>query len=350
MSGVAEAILRAQAPPGVMRNAARGALSLPPADMLKVLVHLASQPAWSAEASATLANFDESSLRQVLSSPEAPVTALRYFSDPAHARAELVGALAQNNAVPIATLARLAESCAANIAEVLLANVRVQSSPEVLSAMSHNPQLAAELLQKINEFLAGAPAEAAEASPYSSSSVETSEYELQHAAEIAAAEGIPFSLTDSQQQDLADIADDDGRLTMLQKIAAMKVGERIKLALLGTRDERFVLIRDTNKVVAMAVLESPKVGETEMETYAAMKNVQEDVLRTIARNRRFMKHYAVIRALANNPRTPIDVGIPLLPHLTPLDLQHLARNKNVSDSLRKLALKLFKTKSEGRSG
>jgi hypothetical protein len=96
------------------------------------------------------------------------------------------------------------------------------------------------------------------------------------------------------------------------------------------------------------VLESPKVGESEMETFAAMKNVQEDVLRAIARNRRFMKHYAVVRALANNPRTPTDVGMPLLNHLMVLDLQNLSRNKNISDTLRKLAQKIMQTKTEGR--
>jgi hypothetical protein len=61
-----------------------------------------------------------------------------------------------------------------------------------------------------------------------------------------------------------------------------------------------------------------------------------------------MKHYAVVRALVNNPRTPLDISIGLLGHLTNLDLQHLSRNKNVSDTVRKLAAKLFRTKSSGR--
>ena len=181
---------------------------------------------------------------------------------------------------------------------------------------------------------------------------QTSEYEQQHAAEIAAAANDSFELVAAGQEELAELTDADQekgeRLTVLQRIAAMKVGDRIKVALLGTRDERSILIRDTNKIVAMAVLESPKVGESEMEAFAAMRNVQEDVLRTIARNRRFMKHYAVVRALVNNPRSPIDVAMPLLNHLMVLDLQHLTRNKNISDTLRKLALKTMQTKSEGR--
>lgn len=348
MSAVAEAILSARAPVGVMRSAARGALSLPPADMLKILVYLSGQPPWSADATQTLAGFNEESLCQVLASAEAPVAVLQYFCDPSNARPGLIPALSENPAVPIAGLARLAECGSADYAEILLASLRVQASPEVLSAIARNPQLAPEALQKVNDLLSSAPATNPEASPYSSSSAEVSGYETQHAAEIAAAEGIPFSLNDAQQSELAEMAEDEGRLTMLQKIAAMKVGERIKLAMLGARDERFVLIRDTNKVVAMAVLESPKIGETEMESYAAMKNIQEDVLRAISRNRRFMKHYGVARALTNNPRTPIDVSLPLISHLTSLDLQQLARNKNIADTVRKLALRLYRTKSGPR--
>lgn len=349
MSAVGELILRAEAPAGVMRSAARGALSLPPADMLEILVHLAGQPSWAAEATQTLANWDEQSLRQVLSDSKAPVSVLRYFSDPADLRPALLPVLAENTAVPVAALARIAESCDAATAETLLASARVQASPEVLNALTRNSQLAPALQQKAADLVSGAPSDNSERSPYDSASVEAATaYEIQHAAEIAAAAGIPFSLVDAQPQELAGMADDEGRLTMLEKIAAMKVGERIKLAMLGTRDERFVLIRDTNKVVSAAVLESPKIGETEMESYAAMKNVQEDVLRGIARNRRFMKHYGVIRALLNNPRTPIDVAVPLLPHLTPFDLQNLTRNKNISDTVRKLALKLYRTKTDGR--
>jgi hypothetical protein len=79
-----------------------------------------------------------------------------------------------------------------------------------------------------------------------------------------------------------------------------------------------------------------------------MKNVQEIVLRTIAMKRRFMKHYAVIRQLANNPRTPLDVALGMLPHLIAQDLKYLSLNKNVSDTVRKLASKLHRDKQSGR--
>ncbi|MBV8206837.1 MAG: hypothetical protein JO041_08585, partial [Acidobacteria bacterium] len=121
---------------------------------------------------------------------------------------------------------------------------------------------------------------------------------------------------------------------------------RIRVAMLGTREERMLLIRDCSRVVAMAVLNSPKLSETEMEGFAAMKNIQEDVMRGMARNRLFMRNYAVVRALVHNARTPIDVGLGLLHHLTAPDLQQVSRNKSVSDPVRRVATKVFRNKTE----
>jgi hypothetical protein len=133
----------------------------------------------------------------------------------------------------------------------------------------------------------------------------------------------------------------------VQKIAGLAVGQRVQLAMKGNKDERFVLIRDGAKIVSLAVLESPKLGENEVEQFAAMKNVQEEVLRGISRKRRFMKNLNVTRLLVNNPRCPLDVALGLVSHLYVNDLRALSMNKNISDTVRKLALKMFKDKSGG---
>ena len=147
---------------------------------------------------------------------------------------------------------------------------------------------------------------------------------------------------------LAKKPDERERISTLQKIARLSVGDRVQLAMKGTKDERFILVRDGSKVVCLAVLESPKLGDSEVEMFAGMKNVQENVLRAIAGKRKFLKSYAVIRALANNPRVPLDVSLPLMSHLLISDLKNVSMNKNVSDTLRKLALKMYKEKSSTR--
>jgi hypothetical protein len=135
------------------------------------------------------------------------------------------------------------------------------------------------------------------------------------------------------------------RLSPLQKISRLTVGERVQLAMRGNKEERFILIRDGSKVVSSAVLQSPKMTDAEVETFAGMKNVQESVLRDIARTKKFMKNYAVVRSLVNNPRCPLDLSLGLMGHLLVNDLKALSMNKNIADTLRKLAMKRFKEKS-----
>ncbi|MBV8053010.1 MAG: hypothetical protein JOZ80_17605, partial [Acidobacteriaceae bacterium] len=119
---------------------------------------------------------------------------------------------------------------------------------------------------------------------------------------------------------------------------------RILLAINGKKEERSLLIRDGTKIVALAVLESPKVTDTEVERFASQKNVLEAVLREISMKRRFVKQYPIVRNLVFNPRTPIDVSLALLKNLLIQDLRNLSGNKEVSDTLRKLATKMFRQK------
>jgi hypothetical protein len=134
--------------------------------------------------------------------------------------------------------------------------------------------------------------------------------------------------------------------TAIQRAQRMSVVQKVKAALTGTKEERMLLIRDSNKLVARAVMQSPKLTEDEVEKYASMKDVCEDALRVITLNRRFMKLYVVVRALVNNPRTPIDVGLHLVPRVNEFDLKKLAFNRNVADVIRHTAEKIVRQKME----
>ena len=105
-----------------------------------------------------------------------------------------------------------------------------------------------------------------------------------------------------------------------------------------------ILVRDSNKLVARAVMQSPKLFDHEVENFASMKDICEEALRIIALNRKFVKVYAVVRALVNNPRTPIDVGLQLLPQMHDHDLKGLVLNRNVSDVIRHAAERIIERK------
>jgi hypothetical protein len=130
----------------------------------------------------------------------------------------------------------------------------------------------------------------------------------------------------------------------MQKINRLDVKGRIQLALKGNKEERSILIRDGTKVVALAVLEAPKLSDGEVEKFALQKNVLEAVLRQIPLKRRFMKNYIVVRNLVSNPRTPLDLGLGLMKHLLTVDLKNISANKEVSETVRKLAMKMYKQK------
>jgi hypothetical protein len=122
----------------------------------------------------------------------------------------------------------------------------------------------------------------------------------------------------------------------------MTVVERIQLAIKGPREARTSLIRDSNKIIQRAVLQSPRLTETDVESFASMTNLSADILRIISSNRGFMKNYIIVKNLVNNPKMPLDVSLRLLLRLTPTDLKNLTVNKNVPETLRSMAVKLFR--------
>jgi len=142
--------------------------------------------------------------------------------------------------------------------------------------------------------------------------------------------------------------DEEGRKTLLQQISVMTVSQRVKFAMKGGADARRVLIRDANKVVQRAVLQSPRLSDQEVEAFASMANLTDEILRLIGKNRNFRKNYAVVRNLLNNAKAPIDVTLNLLPMLNPLDLKKLTMNKNIPETLRTTARKLQQQRAEAK--
>src|SRR5713101_3218175 len=138
------------------------------------------------------------------------------------------------------------------------------------------------------------------------------------------------------------------RQTLIQRLAKMTVAQRVQFAMKGGSEARRTLIRDNNKVVQRAVLQSPRLTDQEVEAFAAMSSLTDEILRAIAKNRNFRKNYAVIRNLMNNPKSPLDVTLHMLPMLNPLDLKRLCTNKNIPETLRTTANKLQRQRMENK--
>jgi hypothetical protein len=189
---------------------------------------------------------------------------------------------------------------------------RVSASHALASALEHSPHLTAEQKNILHELGNTAVSD-----------------DLKHLAD-AVAEAEP----DAQR-----------RVTLLQQIGKMTVAQRVQFAMKGSSEARRTLIRDANKVVQRSVLQSPRLTDQEVESFAGMANLTDEILRMIAGNRAFRKNYLVVRNLMNNPKCPLDVTMHMLPLLNPVDLKKLSVNKNVPETLRTTAGKLIRTRA-----
>ena len=188
---------------------------------------------------------------------------------------------------------------------------RVSESPALAAALEHSSAITQDQKNQLHELMGSAIDEAALAE--------------------AAAEAEP------------DVVK---RVTLLERLAKMSVSERVQFAIKGGSEARRTLIRDSNKVVQRAVLQSPRLTDQEVEAFASMTSLTDEILRLIAGNRKFRKNYVVVRNLLNNPKTPLDVSLHILPMVNAVDLKRLTSNKNIPETLRTTALKLQRTRAE----
>lgn len=398
MAPILELIKKNAVPVNVMRSAARGALPLSADETLEVLVYMAQHPLFGQDARMTLAGWDVQSALEVLSKDTATPEVLLYYWQPENRRPVLMPTLIENPAIPETLLMELADTASRETVKMLLASARARGFPGVVEALLGNANLNPEEAQELQG--GGHPeAEAVpqqteqtleefEVVPDPESAAALQTFEQEHAAAIAAEEGKPFELVKDEEPaaeaattgvaaTIGEEGEETGvapasstgttkgavargvplenpddfdaseqkRLTVLQRVSKLNVGQRIKLGFIGGKEERALLIRDTARLVQNAVLSSPKLTDAEAESFAASKNLQENVFREIARQRRFLKLYPVVRNLANNPRCPLDISLTLVKTLHVYDLKSLRHNKNVPDTIRKVAAKLYTDKA-----
>lgn len=280
-----DTIREGKAPDVVRRKAAEGGLPLPVGESIEILALLANDKDEGVRKKAlqTLYNWDRQQLRQTLADPATPLGVLDFAT-----------------------------------------NFLAAGREDLLEALVNNPNLPGDLREEVETNLLRTVQEAV-LSPQQPP-------EAPPPVEPAAAE-----VQDKQPPD---------KETLIQKINRMSAVEKIKEALTGNQETRVLLIRDSNKLVSRAVLQSPKLTDSEMESYASAKNVSEEVLRLIAMNRKFRKSYTVVKALINNPRAPVDVTMPLVGRLNDRDMKMLTQNRNVAEVLRGMAVKNIKAKEE----
>ncbi len=329
-------ILRDGTPKNVKVIAARGNAPLPPGEMLTALVLLRrdSDREIASLAEQTLKSWPASDILNQVKLRDCNAAILEYFSSE-ESTDEVLEAIILNSATPPSAISKLASTISAALLETLLLNkVRLLEFPDILGKIKLNSRSTAQVLRQVqeieSEFFAGKQSKyVVESTPSEQEAApQATELEPDFSLEDLSLEGLP---TDADQRDEA----------LLERLAKMTVREKIKFALLGPREVRAILIRDPNKEISRAVLQSPKLNENEVESYAAMRNVSDEILREIGNSRKWTKTYNIILNLTKNPRTPPVVSQRLIFRLLSKDLSSLARDRSVAEPVRKSALRLM---------
>jgi len=321
-----------QAPRRILEFAARGFVPLSPAELVRAVGSMLAQG--DAELSPlceeTFRTFDVSSLLGAVQMPEARPEQLDAIALRTHERRVLEGVL-QHRSVSNSTLVWLARRVEADLQDVLITNqARLLAAPEIVESLFENPDLSTDIRRRADEFL--------------------EEFFLKKERDrgepVTEAEEIEEPVSPAPAADAAATAggtapaDEEVSKDVVVRLTSLTVSQRIRVAFRGTREERLFLVRDPNRLVSTAVLKSPKTNEADAEAIANMKSVSEDVLRAVAQRREWMKKYGLMAAIVRNPRSPIDVTLPLVLRLAQRDQTALATDRNVPEAVRVTAKRI----------
>ncbi len=139
----------------------------------------------------------------------------------------------------------------------------------------------------------------------------------------------------------------DKTAALWKKVAAMSISQKVRAALLGNTEVRMLLVRDTRRLVFMSVLKSPRLNEKEIIFYARSRNLNEEIIRSIAFSRDWTKNYAVRAALVSNPKCPPNQAATFLRTLTTRDIKHLSQSKDVPGFIARSAKNLLQQREQG---
>ncbi len=329
LSPQAEKYARRDAPTEARRMAARGALPLEPIELATVLFVLANDPDAEVKqtASQSLAALPEQVLTTVLGGPAHP--ALLSFLAQVHRETEAhCEAIALNPAADDRTITFLATLPHARVVDIISQNQeRMMRCEEIVDALGANPLTGRAVIERILSFLGLDERDAA------ADDEELGEEEAEAAVMEMLGEdmGDIARLLASERGE--DIEDEDVVGSLYAAVQKMTVMQKIKLARVGGKEARSLLVKDRNRIVASSVMASPKLTETEVVGFAQSRSLSDELLRIIASNRDWTKNYQIKLALASNPKTPTPQALQFLNYLQDKDLRSLMKSKDVPSNV-----------------
>lgn len=357
-NSLVDQIKSGQAPQNLREFAAQGMLPLSEEELvpLQILLLQDSEAPIREMAAAALRNVSDEIWLRLVDRKDPETDVVHYILKHKPGSEDIKEKILLNQAVPDSVFKMIASSDSGKMLDVVLNNqVRLLRDPEILTILEGNPTLTNDQKRRIEEFkeefiykkqqpveeipiaslddlLAQIPNLDMEAQKWIQE-IDSQPQESPSDEEVQTAINTMFSKDDLEQLPPEIIS-------VYQKILSLKHSEKIRVALLGSKDERALLIHDPSRQIAGLVLRNPKITESEMEGFAQMRNIDSELLRHMGMNRSFIKRYSVTHALVRNPKTPSPTALNLLKLLRESDLKNLERDKNIPEIIRRFAKKL----------
>jgi hypothetical protein len=252
--------------------------------------------------------------------------------------------LVLNNHTPDDAVARAAGLCSARTAEIIAGNqLRILRDDSILRALTSNPNVPASVIDSVCDFCVR--------SGMSVDLPQMKEARIRlFGPEAAEAPPDPGPSADAVLQEFGGASEEappmeEGqRINFAKSIMKMSVSEKVKLATKGNKEARGILLRDSNRLVAVAAIRNPRITDGEVLAQILNKAVNDDVLREIYGDREYTKQYPFKLALVKNPKTPQAMSMRFLSTLRETDVKNLSRDKNVPNVVQQLARKMMEKK------
>jgi hypothetical protein len=359
---IVSAIRGGNAPQHVRAAAARGALPIPRGTLVQLFVLLLRDEtqAIREQAKKSLGELEIDGIQEALRDEACPGDVLVYFSKRAAGEEALAECIAFHPSSPVPALTILSALGNTAVVDLVLTNEELLlRKPGLLEKMMLNPALGLNQRGRLLELLARAAKRSEEAAEKAAATedpetTEAEEAEEENIEDLAALLEVDVGelLSASEiigAEELED-SDDPEIRSAFQRIVSMNPAQKAVLAMKGGREERVILIRDSNRVVAMGVLKNARITDTEVEAIAKMRNVSDDVLRLLGTTREWVKSYPVIHALVNNPKTPQSISTNFIKRLNNKDLKSLVASRDIPDLIRRMARKTFDQRTQKAKG
>jgi hypothetical protein len=332
--------------------AAKGMVPLGPQDLFTVLYQLGHDPDDKVRDAAMdkFGNLPEAIINGALQAPLDP-RVLDFSLDRFAKRDEALQLIMTNQGVADETVARCATWAGENLSELIATNEqRMLRHPRIIENLYQNKKARMSTVNRAVELAVrheivleniATYKEVAAAIKGELITEETGPSPADHMFNDALVLGEELEEEagpEAVEQELTEeVAASEKRMSIQAQLGAMTTSEKVRMALLGNSSHRAILIRDTNKLVAMAAIKSPSIRDTEAMAYSRNRSLNEDVVRYICAQKDWTKHYSVKLNLVQNPKTPLPKAMSFLMYLRQNDLRTIARNKNVPAAVAKAA-------------